>query len=76
MEDLTGKQLGRYQVVEPLGAGGMASVYKAYQPSMERYVALKILPRHLAAEPDFVERFKIESRVIASFAKATLSVSM
>jgi serine/threonine-protein kinase len=66
MEDLTGKQLGQYQIVEPLGNGGMASVYKAYQSNMERYVALKILPRHLAADPEFVSRFKNESKVIAS----------
>jgi len=66
MEDLSGKQLGQYQVVEALGGGGMASVYKAYQANMERHVALKILPRHLAAEPDFVSRFKNESKVIAS----------
>jgi serine/threonine protein kinase len=66
MEDLTGKQLGQYQVVEKLGEGGMATVYKAFQPSMERYVALKILPRLLAAEPDFVTRFKNETKVIAN----------
>src|SRR3989338_2734325 len=65
MEDLTGRQLGPYQVVAPLGEGGMAAVYKAYQPSMERYVALKILPRQLAGDPTFVGRFKQESRVLA-----------
>lgn len=66
MEDLTGKQLGAYQVVEPLGEGGMAAVYKAYQPSIERYVALKILPRHFSTDPEFVQRFKQEARVIAN----------
>ena len=66
MEDLTGKQLGAYQVIAPLGEGGMAVVYKAYQPSMERYVALKILPKHFAAEPEFVRRFKQEAKIIAS----------
>ncbi len=66
MEDLTGKQLGQYQIVAPLGEGGMATVYKAYQPSMERYVALKILPRHYASDPEFVRRFGTEARVIAS----------
>jgi serine/threonine protein kinase/tetratricopeptide (TPR) repeat protein len=66
MEDLTGKQLGPYQIVEPLGEGGMASVYKAYQPSMERYVALKILPRHFANDPEFISRFSQEARVIAN----------
>jgi tetratricopeptide (TPR) repeat protein len=65
MEDLTGKQLGSYQIVAPLGEGGMAAVYKAYQPRMDRYVALKILPRYYASDPEFVARFKQEARVIA-----------
>jgi hypothetical protein len=65
MEDLTGKQLGPYQVVAPLGEGGMAAVYKAYQPGMERYVALKILPRHFASDPLFVGRFEQEAKVLA-----------
>jgi serine/threonine protein kinase len=66
MEDLTGKQLGQYQIVTPLGEGGMAVVYKAYQPSTERYVALKILPRHYTAEPNFIQRFKQEAKIIAN----------
>lgn len=66
MEDLSGKQLGQYRLVAPLGEGGMAFVYKAYHPSMERYVAIKILPRHYAAEPDFIHRFKQEARIIAN----------
>jgi predicted Ser/Thr protein kinase/negative regulator of sigma E activity len=65
MEDLTGRQLGKYQVVAPLGEGGMAAVYKAYQPGMDRYVALKILPRHFASDPEFVGRFEQEAKVIA-----------
>lgn len=65
MEDLTGKQFGSYQIVAPLGEGGMAAVYKAYQPGMDRYVALKILPRHFASEPQFVARFEQEARVLA-----------
>ncbi|HJO38926.1 MAG: hypothetical protein QGF21_05845 [Vicinamibacterales bacterium] len=48
MEDLTGRAFGPYRIVAPLGEGGMASVYKAYQPAVERHVALKILPSHLA----------------------------
>ncbi len=65
MEDLTGKQLGPYQIVAPLGEGGMAAVYRAYQPGMERYVALKILPRHFADDPEFVGRFEQEAKLIA-----------
>ena len=65
MEDLTGKQLGHYQIVAPLGEGGMAAVYQAYHPAMDRYVALKILPRHFASDPLFVARFQQEAKVIA-----------
>lgn len=65
MEDLTGKQFGPYQIVAPLGEGGMAAVYKAFHPAMERYVALKVLPRHFASDPQFVARFKQEAKVLA-----------
>jgi serine/threonine-protein kinase len=65
MEDITGKQLNRYQVVAPLGEGGMAAVYKAYHPETERYVALKILPKHFASDPEFVGRFEQEAKLIA-----------
>jgi serine/threonine protein kinase len=65
VEDLTGKQLGPYRVVAPLGEGGMAAVYKAYQAGMDRYVALKILPRYFASDPQFVGRFEQEAKVLA-----------
>ncbi len=65
MEDLTGKQFGPYQIVAPLGEGGMAAVYKAYQPSMERYVAVKVLPRQLAESAEFIARFKREAHMLA-----------
>lgn len=65
MEDLTGKQFGQYQIVAPLGEGGMAAVYKAYQPAMDRYVAVKVLPRHMAASEEFTARFKREARLLA-----------
>jgi serine/threonine protein kinase len=66
MENLTGKRLGQYQITSPIGEGGMAAVYKAYQPGMDRYVALKILPRHYANDPLFVKRFQQEAKIIAS----------
>src|SRR5687768_5025535 len=65
MEDLTGKQFGLYQIVGPLGEGGMAAVYQAYQPGMERYVALKVLPRHFGHDPQFVARFEQEAKILA-----------
>ncbi len=65
MENLTGRQLGPYQVISALGEGGMAAVYKAYQPAMERYVAVKVLPRHLAGDPQFTNRFHQEAKLLA-----------
>src|SRR3954468_1040720 len=65
MEDLTGRQFGPYRIVEPLGEGGMAAVYKAYQPVVERYVALKVLPRIYATDPQFVARFRREAKIVA-----------
>jgi basic membrane protein A len=65
MEDLTGRQFGHYQITAPLGEGGMAAVYKAYQPSMERFVAVKVLPRHMASSEEFVSRFRREARLLA-----------
>jgi len=65
VEDLTGRQFGPYQIVGPLGEGGMAAVYKAYHPATERYVALKVLPRQLAKDPQFVSRFQREAKLLA-----------
>jgi tetratricopeptide (TPR) repeat protein/tRNA A-37 threonylcarbamoyl transferase component Bud32 len=65
MEDLTGKTLGPYRIVASLGEGGMAAVYKAYQPGTDRHVALKVLPRQLANDPQFAARFQQEAQVIA-----------
>lgn len=66
MADLTGKTLGRYRLVERLGRGGMAEVYKAYQPSMDRYVAIKVMHAYLAEDEGFVGRFQREAKVIAN----------
>ena len=65
MANLIGQTLGGYRIVEQIGLGGMATVYKAYQPSMDRYVALKILSTHLTQDPAFVKRFLQEAKVIA-----------
>lgn len=65
MDDLIGKELGPYRIVEQIGAGGMATVYKAYQASLDRYVAVKVLPPYYASEPDFAERFAREARAAA-----------
>ncbi|MBM2850281.1 MAG: Protein kinase protein, partial [Anaerolineales bacterium] len=70
MFDLIGKTIGPYRVVEQVGVGGMATVYKAYQPSMDRYVAIKILPHYLSQDPEFVKRFQREARAIAKLEHA------
>ncbi|MGZ4961705.1 MAG: protein kinase domain-containing protein, partial [Limisphaerales bacterium] len=53
------------QVIEMVGQGGMGFVFKARQPKLERFVALKILPQTLALDPAFAERFQREARVLA-----------
>ncbi|MBN2499738.1 MAG: protein kinase [Anaerolineales bacterium] len=64
--DLIGHTLGGYQIVEQIGKGGMAMVYKAYQPSLDRDVAVKILPAYYADQDEsFLKRFKREARAIA-----------
>ncbi len=65
MEDLSGRQLRPYHIVALLGEGGMAAVYKAYHPTMDRFVALKILAKHAAGDPQFAARFQQEARVLA-----------
>ena len=60
-----GQTIGPYRIISQIGQGGMASVYKAYQPAMDRYVALKVLPRNLAASREFTGRFEHEARLIA-----------
>jgi serine/threonine protein kinase/ABC-type branched-subunit amino acid transport system substrate-binding protein len=64
-EVLVGHTLAAYRLMEKLGRGGMASVYKAYEPSLDRYVAIKILPRHFAHDPTFITRFRREAKAIA-----------
>jgi serine/threonine-protein kinase len=65
MGDLEGRNLGPYRILEQVGAGGMATVYKAYHAGMDRYVAIKVLPEHLARDPNFRARFQREARTIA-----------
>jgi len=66
MASLTGKTLGKYQIIERLGRGGMAEVYKAYHPQLERYAAVKVLHGFLAEGEDFQTRFQREAKAIAA----------
>ena len=63
---LTGSRIGPYEIVAPLGAGGMGEVYRATDSRLKRQVAIKILPAPLAADPDRLARFQREAEVLAS----------
>jgi len=66
--------VGAYRVVEQLGEGGMATVYKAFQPALERMVALKVLPDFFAGKPDFRDRFRREAKAVAQLRHSNIPV--
>jgi hypothetical protein len=59
-------RLGPYEVLSAIGAGGMGEVYKARDTRLDRIVAIKVLPQHLADKPELRDRFEREARTIAS----------
>ncbi len=61
-----GTRLGPYEIVGPLGAGGMGEVYRARDPKLRREVALKVLPDQVALDPERLARFEREAHVLAS----------
>ncbi len=62
----TGERLGRYRLEARIGAGGMAEVWRAWDPQLERPVAVKVVQASIARDPGFAERFAREARVAAS----------
>jgi len=60
-----GDNVGLYKILEKLGQGGMATVYKAYHAGLDRYVALKVLHSDLTEDPTFTVRFQREARLVA-----------
>lgn len=64
--NLAGCTLGKYRLIEKIGQGGMAQVYKAFQPDLDRYVAIKVLHPHLTGDEDFAARFRREARAVAA----------
>jgi serine/threonine protein kinase len=60
-----GENVGQYRIIEQLGQGGMATVYKAYHASLDRYVALKVLHPAFNEDQTFISRFQREARVVA-----------
>ncbi|MBN1137766.1 MAG: protein kinase [Anaerolineae bacterium] len=65
MVDLIGQELGPYRILEQIGVGGMAVVYKAYHAAMDRYVAIKVLPEQMSRDAELHQRFEREVKVIA-----------
>ncbi|MGA2259166.1 MAG: protein kinase, partial [Thermoguttaceae bacterium] len=68
VEELPFAQLGHFQIVQRIGSGGMGDVYKGYDASLDRYVAIKVLPATLARDEDFVRRFQAEATAVAKLA--------
>ncbi len=60
-----GENVGQYRIIAQLGQGGMATVYKAYHPSLDRYVAIKVLHPAFKEDTTFIARFQREARVLA-----------
>src|SRR5262245_62342870 len=61
-----GTRLGPYEILAPLGSGGMGEVYRAKDTRLDRTVAIKILPSHLSSNADYKQRFEREARAISS----------
>src|SRR5207247_5570017 len=61
-----GNRLGPYEILAPLGAGGMGEVYRARDPRLGRDVAIKVLPEHLSRDPQALARFEREARAVAA----------
>ena len=62
----SGVRLGPYEILSPLGAGGMGEVYRARDTRLERTVAIKVLPSHLSSNAEFRQRFEREAKTISS----------
>jgi serine/threonine protein kinase len=62
---MLGQRLGSYELVEEIGKGGMATVFRAHQPSVNRDVAIKLIRQSIADSPEAVQRFQREARLIA-----------
>jgi serine/threonine protein kinase len=60
-----GDAIGSYEIVSQIGAGGMAMVYKAYQPKLDRFVAIKMMHESFSQDENFMARFEREARIVA-----------
>ncbi|HEY4362734.1 MAG TPA: serine/threonine-protein kinase [Bryobacteraceae bacterium] len=69
-----GEKLAHYEVLSPLGAGGMGEVYRARDTQLDRDAAIKVLPRALAADPDRLARFDREAKILAALNHPNIAV--
>src|SRR5262249_47471479 len=72
VRSMAGQSLGRYQVGDLLGAGGMGEVYRAYDTRLDRNVAIKILPDHLSEDREALRRFEREAKAVAALSHANI----
>ena len=69
---INGTKLGPYEILSPLGAGGMGEVYRARDTRLDRTVAIKVLPQHVSKDPDLKQRFEREAKTISSLQHANI----
>jgi serine/threonine-protein kinase len=69
---LEGQTLGKYRVLEALGRGGMAQVYRGYHPTLDRYVAIKVLRADLVDDEKFLKRFRHEAHAVSGLRHANI----
>jgi eukaryotic-like serine/threonine-protein kinase len=72
----SGTKLGSYEILAPLGAGGMGEVYRASDTKLKREVALKVLPEEFARDPQRMARFKREAQILAAVSHSNSRGSM
>ena len=70
---MVGKTLGHYEILEPLGAGGMGDVYRARDTKLKRDVAIKVLPEDLSADSDRLARLEREAHLLAALNHANIA---
>ena len=68
----SGKRFAQYEIVEPLGSGGMGEVYRAHDSRLGRDVALKVMSAHIASDPDMRRRFETEARAVAALSHPSI----
>ncbi|MGH9867223.1 MAG: hypothetical protein ACREAA_03540 [Candidatus Polarisedimenticolia bacterium] len=70
-----GSRIGPYEIVAPLGAGGMGEAYRARDPRLGRDVAIKVLPETVTLDPERLARFEREARVLAALGHAGIKMA-